>query len=141
MLIAAVSVANVRHGFRQGSPLGALALASGLIRHRRLAGAPARKGAAEGRCGAGHVASQPLSAAAPILRASPQRHYLAGRLRLAKACPSLHQLTALLEKVATAGKLISKGSASSVTEHSPERRRARMARRVGSASAANVVLN
>jgi hypothetical protein len=37
--------------------------------------------------------------------------------------------------------LISKGFASSVTDVSPEARRARMARRVGSASAAKVVLS
>ena len=37
--------------------------------------------------------------------------------------------------------LISNGSASSVTEHSPEASLARIARRVGSASAANVVLS
>src|ERR1700692_816560 len=41
----------------------------------------------------------------------------------------------------TAGMLISNGSASSPTEHSPKSKRARMARRVGSASAAKVVLN
>src|SRR6266508_5599815 len=40
----------------------------------------------------------------------------------------------------TAGKVISKGSASSVTEASPVARRARIARRVGSASAAKVLL-
>ena len=39
-----------------------------------------------------------------------------------------------------AGRLISKGSASSVTEVSPSARRARIARRVGSARAAKVVL-
>src|SRR5262245_24119791 len=39
-----------------------------------------------------------------------------------------------------AGRLMSKGAASSVTERSPEARRARMARRVGSASAAKVAL-
>ena len=38
----------------------------------------------------------------------------------------------------TAARLISKGAASSVTEVSPEARRARIARRVGSARAANV---
>ena len=37
--------------------------------------------------------------------------------------------------------LISNGSASSVTEHSPDASRARIARRVGSASAAKVVLS
>ena len=41
----------------------------------------------------------------------------------------------------TAGMLMSNGSASSVTEHSPDARRARIARRVGSARAANVVLS
>jgi hypothetical protein len=40
----------------------------------------------------------------------------------------------------TAGKLISKGSANSVTEASPEARRTRIARRVGSARAAKVLL-
>src|SRR2546428_11080686 len=40
----------------------------------------------------------------------------------------------------TAGSVISNGSASSVTEASPEARRARIARRVGSASAAKVLL-
>ncbi len=40
----------------------------------------------------------------------------------------------------TAGRLMSKGSASSVTETSPSESRARMARRVGSANAAKVVL-
>jgi hypothetical protein len=39
-----------------------------------------------------------------------------------------------------AGMLISNGSASSVTEASPDVRRARIARRVGSASAAKLVL-
>ena len=39
-----------------------------------------------------------------------------------------------------AGRLMAKGSASSVTDFSPEARRARMARRVGSARAAKVVL-
>ena len=37
--------------------------------------------------------------------------------------------------------LIANGSASSVTEHSPDASRARIARRVGSARAANVVLS
>jgi hypothetical protein len=37
--------------------------------------------------------------------------------------------------------LISKGAASSVTEHSPLASRAMMARRVGSANAANVALS
>jgi hypothetical protein len=41
----------------------------------------------------------------------------------------------------TAGRLMSNGSASAVTEHSPSARRARMARRVGSASAAKVRLS
>ena len=40
----------------------------------------------------------------------------------------------------TAGMVMSNGSANSVTEHSPVRSRARMALRVGSASAANVLL-
>src|SRR5690349_9244050 len=40
----------------------------------------------------------------------------------------------------TAGRLMSNGAASSLTEVSPEARRARMARRVGSASAAKVAL-
>jgi hypothetical protein len=40
----------------------------------------------------------------------------------------------------TAGKLIANGSAISFTEVSPKAKRAKIARRVGSASAANVLL-
>jgi hypothetical protein len=65
---------------------------------------------------------------------------LAERIGFEFAGTPLGFATAGDECLETAGMLISKGSASSVTEASPRARRARMARRVGSASAEKVEL-